>query len=255
MFCAQVRSSLLAAVTAVQEHARSCGVSIVVEDAGAGLRKSVPPGDEVRVSVLPAPPLRNVMRLQAKARRMVDAAAALSASSFFVSAVLNESGYRYCSLCALSVFTSHSYGEYILPSTISLQTCAQIAAFASEHPLLCDAAPSLLKSLDRAYARNAAGPSMSTPSLLPTYLHVHPGDLILRRVLSSASADDDGGSAAAKASAAVFSDALACLIITAFLPATMEGATILIALLMSVIIISDGSTARRHLCNLLILYL
>jgi hypothetical protein len=74
-------------------------------------------------------------------------------------------------------------------------------------------------------------------------------------VLPSASADDDGGSAAAKASAAVFSDALACLIITAFLPATMEGATILIALLMSVIIISDGSTARSHLCNLLILYL
>lgn len=78
-------------------------MSIVVEDAGAGLRKSVPPGDEVRVSNLPAPPLRGVMRLQAKARRMVDAAAALSASSFFVSAVLNESGYHYCLSCALSV--------------------------------------------------------------------------------------------------------------------------------------------------------
>jgi hypothetical protein len=90
VFRAQVRSSLLAAVTAVQEHARSCGVSIVVEDAGAGLRKSVPPGDEVRVSNSPAPPLRGVMRLQAKTRQMVDAAAALSASSFFVSAVLNE---------------------------------------------------------------------------------------------------------------------------------------------------------------------
>jgi hypothetical protein len=52
---AQVRSSLLAAVIAVQEYARSCGVCIVVEDAGAGLRKSVPPGDEVRLSYLPAP--------------------------------------------------------------------------------------------------------------------------------------------------------------------------------------------------------
>ena len=70
---------------------------------------------------------------------------------------------------SLFIFTSHSYGEYILPCTIPLQTCAQIAAFASEHPLLCDAAPSLLKSLDRAYARNAAGPPMSTPSLLPPY--------------------------------------------------------------------------------------
>jgi hypothetical protein len=67
---------------------------------------------------------------------------------------------------ALSLFTSHSYGEYILPGTIPLQTCAQIAAFASEHPLLHDAAPSLLKSLDRAYARNAAGPSTSTTFIL-----------------------------------------------------------------------------------------
>ncbi len=38
---------MLAAVAAVQEYARSCGVSIVVDDAGAGLRKTVIPGDEV----------------------------------------------------------------------------------------------------------------------------------------------------------------------------------------------------------------
>ncbi len=48
--CQQVRSSLLAAVSAVEEHARSNGVSILLEDAGAGLRKTVPPGDEVRQS-------------------------------------------------------------------------------------------------------------------------------------------------------------------------------------------------------------
>ena len=41
---------MLAAVSAVEEHARSNGVSILVEDAGAGLRKTVPPGDEVRQS-------------------------------------------------------------------------------------------------------------------------------------------------------------------------------------------------------------
>jgi hypothetical protein len=64
------------------------------------------------------------------------------------------------------------------------------------------------------------------PLLLPPYLHVHPGDLILRRVLPSTTADDEGGSAAAKASAAVFSDALACLIITAFLPEAIEGVII-----------------------------
>ncbi len=74
-------------------------------------------------------------------------------------------------------------------------------------------------------------------------------------MLPSATADDDGGSAAAKASAAVFSDALASLVITAFLPVTMEGAIIVILLLMSDVIISDGCTARRHLCELLILYL
>jgi hypothetical protein len=51
-FYQQVRGSLLAALDAVQAHARSCGVSIVVDDAGAGLRKTVPPGDEVR-SLLP----------------------------------------------------------------------------------------------------------------------------------------------------------------------------------------------------------
>ena len=59
VFALQVRSSLIAAVSAVQEQARSSGVSIVVEDAGAGLRKTVPPGDEV---CLVAPPIvRRVM--------------------------------------------------------------------------------------------------------------------------------------------------------------------------------------------------
>jgi hypothetical protein len=47
-FVKQMRSSLLAAVGAVQEHARSCGVSIIVDDAGAGLRKALQPGYAVR---------------------------------------------------------------------------------------------------------------------------------------------------------------------------------------------------------------
>ncbi len=55
------------------------------------------------------------------------------------------------------------------------------------------------------------------------FSHFRPGDLVLRRALPPAAADDDDGGSAAKASAAVFSDALACLIITAFLPVTMEG--------------------------------
>jgi hypothetical protein len=89
-----VRSSLLAAVAAVQHCARSNGVSILVEDAGAGLRKSVPPGDEVRCRVaMPCSAFvtrHDVMWLQERAKRMVGDAAAASASSFFVSAVLNE---------------------------------------------------------------------------------------------------------------------------------------------------------------------
>ena len=59
VFALQVRSSLIAAVSAVQEQARSSGVTIVVEDAGAGLRKTLPPGDEV---CFDAPPIvRRVM--------------------------------------------------------------------------------------------------------------------------------------------------------------------------------------------------
>jgi hypothetical protein len=71
------------------------------------------------------------------------------------------------------IFTPHSYGEYILPSTIHLQMFIQITSFASEHPLLRAAAPSLLKSLDRAYARNAAGSSSSLPQRLSSSILIY----------------------------------------------------------------------------------
>ena len=92
----------------VQAYARSNGVCIAVEDAGAGLRKMPPPVDEVmcckldimavdarvlqRVTVyLPAScKLLLVTVWQLRAIRMVDRAAGESGSSFFLSAVVNE---------------------------------------------------------------------------------------------------------------------------------------------------------------------
>ena len=89
---------------------------------------------------------------------MVEDAAVLSGSSFFVSAVLNES---VCCAASFRLFTivtcSCSYGDFILPESIPFKTLADICDFASTQPLLRDGAPSLLKSLHLAYARDVTG--------------------------------------------------------------------------------------------------
>ena len=67
----------------------------------------------------------------------------------------------------------------------------------------------------------AVSESWSGIQIIMTWSPNHaPGGLILRRALRPSSPDDD--SSVAKASAAVFSDALAALVIMAFLP--MQGA-------------------------------
>lgn len=55
---------------------------------------------------------------------------------------------------------SSRYGEFVLPGTIPFHTFVEIGDFASAHPLLHQAKPLLLESLDRAYARDCTGSTL-----------------------------------------------------------------------------------------------
>jgi hypothetical protein len=91
---------------------------------------------------------------------MVDSAALISGSSFFLSAVLNEFVHAGCLSELFYLVILDRYGDFMLPGTISFHTYIEFCDFVSAHPLLSPSKSLFSESLERAYARDCNGSTL-----------------------------------------------------------------------------------------------